>query len=245
MKKYIFSAAGAFLLLLSCSQETTEKIEEANLTVQKNNWKTGVILQEIADNQQQISHYEFDVNALNELIADTRVTFVWFDLGLNDENQITFSATGVDGEDIIIGELPSFIISTQKYQADFSALKVMQDVRTEGVPPMDHILTSDDAYQYLTGTGRSLIDLENALTQEGFRVERFGYDVAIVKRMLLTHDIDRLALFFGTNKNQKLTTVFIAIDKYDELIIDANMDAPTSGRAFDFSLPRPPCCSPE
>ena len=98
------------MLLFSCSQElqeTSEFNETTNLLRQAKEWKTTPITQELVENQQNISHYEFEVNALKALVDNSAVNYVWFDLGVNNRNQITFTATGVDTNDNAVAQVAS------------------------------------------------------------------------------------------------------------------------------------------
>ncbi|WP_046755822.1 hypothetical protein [Kordia jejudonensis] len=248
MKKFFFTAAAlAGMFLFSCSEELKENTENVIATelltkTQKTNWVDTKISNEIINNQKSISHYEFNVNELKELVGNENVSYVWFDLGLNDANQITFTATGESTSGYTVMQVSSKIISTNEYKEDFSVFTRVGNVALNTNPELDHILQNSDAYEYLTEMKKAYDDFEETLDQEGQRVERFGLDVIIVKRMLMTHDINSLGLFLGKNKQGKMTTVFIGKDKNDNLLIDAQAAESTAGMAFDHTLPCPQQC---
>ena len=239
------SLAIAFsMLLFSCSQElqeSSELNETANLLRQAKEWKTTPITQELVENQQNISHYEFEVNALKTLVDNLAVNYVWFDLGINNKNQITFTATGVDTNDNVVAQVTSMIVATSAYQADFSIFNRVQDVPI-GNNTFNHILKNKDAYKYLGSMKSGYNNFEAILDQEGQRVERFGLDDMVVKRMLMTKYIHTLGLFLGKNNKVKMTTVFIGMDQSKNLLIDTSTDESTSGKAFDFTRPCPTTC---
>lgn len=231
------------LLLLSCSQELQENSnlnETTSLRVQENDWKTVPITKELIDNQRKISHYTFEVNVLKALVENTAVNYVWFDLGINNKNQITFTATGEDVNKTIVGQVSSKIVSTQSYQADFSIFNRVEEVSFRD--QFNHMLTNKDAHQYLTSLQDGYNNFEAILDQEGQRVERFGLNAMVVKRMLKTKDIQTLGLFLGKNKKEKMTTVFIGLDMDNNLLINANTDSSIAGKAFDFTSPCPSEC---
>ena len=219
---------------------TASKTQTSKLMRQANAWKTTPISKELVQNQQNISHYAFDVHDLQTLIDNSTVNYVWFDLGVNAKNQITFTATGEDVNDAIVGQVTSKIISTQTYQADFSVFNRVEDVSFGN--EFNHILPNKDTYQYVTSMKVAYNNFEAILDQEGQRVERFGLDAMVVKRMLMTKNINTLGLFLGKNKKEKMTTVFIGMDQGNNLLIDASTDISTAGRAYDFTRPCPPDC---
>ncbi|PHS04340.1 MAG: hypothetical protein COA88_13620 [Kordia sp.] len=225
---------------VTTEKPTASKTQKSKLMRQANAWKTTPISKELVHNQQNISHYAFDVHALQTLIDNSTVTYVWFDLGINAKNQITFTATGEDVNDAIVEQVTSKIVSTKTYQANFSVFNTVKDISFGD--KFNHILTNKDAYQYLTAMKSAYNNFEASLDQEGQRVERFGLDAMVVKRMLMTQNIHRLGLFLGQNKKQKMTTVFIGMDQGNNLLIDASTDISTAGKAFDFTSPCPSFC---
>jgi len=241
------------VLLFSCSKELQEASvptetaqiteETSQLAREATQWKTTPITQELIENQRAISHYQFDVNELKTLIDNSAVNYVWFDLGVNNKNQITFTATGEDTNEVVIAQVKSKIITTKNYQADFSIFNTVAEVYFG--EKFNHILPNKDAYEYVTSMKAAYNNFEAVLDQEGQRVERFGLDAMVVKRMLLTQNINRLGLFLGKNKKQKMTTVFIGMDANNNLLIDANTDISTGGKAFDFTHPCPTTCDPK
>ena len=239
------SLAIAFsMLFFSCSQElqeTPELNETHDLLRQAKEWKTTPITQELVKNQQNISHYEFEVNALKALVDNSTVNYIWFDLGINNKNQITFTATGVDTNDNVVPQVTSMIVATDTYHADFSIFNRVQDVPI-GDNTFNHILKNKEAYRYLASMKQGYNNFETILDQEGQRVERFGLDAMVVKRMLMTKSINTLGLFLGKNNKEKMTTVFIGMDQDKNLLIDTSTNESTSGKAFDFSEPCPNTC---
>jgi len=232
------------MLLFSCSQElqeTSQLNETTNLLRRAREWKSAPITKELVKNQQNISHYEFEVNELKALVDNSAVNYVWFDLGVKNKNQITFTATGVDINDNVVAHVTSMVIATSTYQADFSIFNNVQDVSI-GNNTFNHILKNKEAYRYLMSMKSGYNNFEAILDQEGQRIERFGLDAMVVKRMLMTKNISTLGLFLGKNNKEKMTTVFIGMDQDKNLIIDASTDELTSGKAFDFTHPCPSDC---
>ena len=88
-------------------------------------------------------------------------------------------------------------------------------------------------------------NFEAILDQEGQRVERFGLDAMVVKRMIMTKNIHTLGLFLGQNNKDKMTTVFISMDGNSNLLINNSADISTVGKAFDFTRPCPTTCDPK
>ena len=246
------SLAIAFsMLLFSCSQElqetsapieTTQIAETAQLARQAAQWKITPITKRLIANQRAISHYQFDVTKLKALVDNSAVNYVWFDLGLNSKHQITFAATGENTSNEIVAQVRSTIVTTKTYQADFSIFNTVEEVSFGD--EFNHILKNKDAYQYVTAMESGYANLEAALDQEGQRVERFGLDAMVVKRMLMTKKIHTLGLFLGQNNKDKMTTVFIGMDANNNLLIDNSTDISTAGKAFDFTSPCPSVCDP-
>jgi len=238
------------MLLFSCSEELqdtsvpieTSKIaeEKIQLARQRTQWKTTPISNELIANQRNISHYAFTINSLQALVENEDVNYVWFDLGVNSKNQITFTATGEDVNNVIVTQVTSTIVSTKTYQADFSIFNRVEEISFGD--QFNHILPNKEAYQYLIDMKRSYTNFEATLDQEGQRVERFGLDAMVVKRMLMTKNIHTLGLFLGKNKKQKMTTVFIGMDANNSLLIDNSTNVSTAGKAFDFTHPCPSTC---
>lgn len=248
MKKTLFTLLAMGFMICSCSDEIKEtfQVEEkiaVTARIQKANWFDTKLTETIVNNQKRISHYEFDVEALQELVTTEDVTYVWFDLGLNKENQITFTATGElreTGE--IKAQVPSKIIKEDTYKADLSIFHSVGNVPLGDSKGSSHVLENTDAYEYITSMKKAYDTFEATLDQEGQRVERFGLDVVVVKRMLATGNIHSLALFLGQNKKQKMTTVFIGKGKKGNLLINNSTDISKAGRAFDFTDPCPNTC---
>ncbi|WP_298511224.1 hypothetical protein [uncultured Kordia sp.] len=248
MKKTLFTLLAMGFMICSCSDEIkeTSQIEETVGVIaktQKVNWIDSKLTETVVNNQKKISHYEFDVKALEELVTTKDVTYVWFDLGLSKENQITFTATGelrATGE--IIAQVASKIIKEDTYKADLSIFQSVGNVPLDASKASSHILENTDAYEYITSMKKAYNTFEATLDQDGQRVERFGLDVVVIKRMLATDNIHSLALFLGKNKKQKMTTVFIGKGKKGNLLIDNGTDISTAGRAFDFTDPCPNTC---
>jgi len=244
MKKNVFALLFASLLLFSCTEETKETtiFEDARINNEKQQWISASISPEIIANQKKISHYEFDVSAFKAFIKNEDIDYVWFDLGLNTENQITFTATGESHQKGTISQLSSKIITTQNYVADFSIFNTVKNVKFENDPILNHILSNNDAYKYLTTMNKAYDDFEMLLDQSGLRVERFGLHIDVIARILSTKNSKSIALFLGKNSNEKLTTVLIAKDKKGQLLLDASNDEFTAARAFDFTKPCPQQC---
>jgi len=242
MKKNYFGLLVALCVLMcSCQQdEVAVTNENTTLKLEKEEWKTTPISNELIANQRAISHYEFDVNELKGLIDNSAVSYVWFDLGFNNKNQITFTATGEDINESIVTQVTSTIVSTKTYQADFSIFNRVEEVSFGD--QFNHILPNKEAYQYLIDMKRAYTNFEATLDQEGQRVERFGLDAMVIKRMLMTKSIHTLGLFLGKNKKQKMTTVFIGMDANNSLLIDNSTNVSTAGKAFDFTYPCPSTC---
>ena len=260
MKKDVFfMLVASMLLIYSCSDDNESNSttpETANLEIQntgeipsialeKEQWKSVTISNEIVTRQQGISHYEFDIVALQTLIDTKDVNYIWFDVGLTRDNLMTFTATAENKFEEIVGQVTSQAITQQKSKTDFSILNQVKSVEPEIAPLETHILPNQFAYEYLTSMDKAYSNFEQLLLHDGERVERFGLNPVIVQRMLNTKGINTLALFLGQNYNDKLTTVFIAKDKGGNLLIDDSDDVNTSGKAFDFTQPCPNFCDPD
>jgi hypothetical protein len=246
MKAKLYLLLFAAIVFFSCSNElqetTTTNTLEATIKSQKTNWIEAKLTQNIIDNQRTISHYEFNIRELQILVNQPKVTYVWFDLGLNTNNQITFTATGEDkttGE--IIHQVASQIISTNNYIADFSIFLKAGDIQLVEDSKITHILQNSEAFNYLTKMQDAYNNFESVLDQEGQREERFGLDVDVVKRILNTADMNSLGLFLGINNKQKMTTVFIGKDKKGQLLIGENSKKERVS-AHDFTEPCPDAC---
>ncbi len=242
MKKIIFLSLAICVMFFSCSQEEEqEETKLANLIIQKSDWKTAVLANEIVDSQRTISHYEFDIQELNKLISNEKVTYIWFDLGLDTKNSIVFTATGVNQRDEIVGQVSSKAILVHDYQADFSVFRRVKDIELDAPSELTHILPNQDAYAYLMNVEKWYDNFEEYLMYEDQRVERFGLQKVVIKRILMTRYIHSMALFLGVNKKEKITTVLIGKDKNGNLLINKG-DINTGGRAFDFTEPCPSAC---
>ncbi|WP_299678108.1 hypothetical protein [uncultured Dokdonia sp.] len=233
------------LLFVSCSEDTTVTPENAvaDLTLQRSEWKTATLTNEIITNQQSISHYEFDATQLSKLIAQEEVTYVWFDLGLNTKNQITFSARGFNKKDLTNhGEITSEIIPTTRNITNIDILQQTKGAETGYNSKESHIISNEDAYNYIFSMNNAYNydSFEKGFTKQTVRVERIGFGKPVIQRILNTKDSKSIALFLGINKQQEIITILIAKDKNGNLIIDNSNDIETSGRAFDHGGRRPP-----
>lgn len=230
------------MLLFSCTQENVkpETNSLANLSQEQNNWKSAAISSEIIENQKQISHYEFNLLAMQDLINTEEVSYIWFDLGINQQQQITISATAVNTEDVFLGEVASTIINTKEYQTNFSIFNSKENLDTQKSSKESHILSNRDAYNYLEKGAASFTNFEATLTYDTFRIERFGINALVIKQILQTKGVNTLALFLGINNLGKRTTVLMAKDSTGNLLINN-----TNARAFDFTNPCPPYCDPD
>ncbi len=239
MKKNVFVVFIATLLLFSCSQENVKEdvTTSANLILQQDAWKIAEITPLLIENQKQISHYDFDALSLQKLVNNKEASMVWFDLGVNKQEQITFSATVENKNGVVLADLPSTIISVNKKQIDFSFL--LDNTNPAPSSNLTHILSGNDAFHYLLRASDYSTNFEASLSHNSVRVERFGMSALIVKQILQTEGIHSLALFFGVNDAGKRTTVFIAKDINGQFIINNTV------RAWDFTSPCPPQCDPD
>lgn len=243
MKEKVTMLIAACLLMISCSQESKKSSELTTIAIetQKDLWRKTAITPKIVENQRKISHYQFDIYELQQLINRNGVSFIWFDLGLNENSQMTISATGQDRDKLVIGQVQSKIISTDHYTTDLSIFQ-----KVGGVPSrtnrLNHMLSNDDAFQYLNDMQKAYNQFEETLQHDGERVERFGLDALVVRRILMTTNIHSLGLFLGKNNEQKMTTVFIGKDKNGTLLIDDSSDLDGALSAFDFTSPCPDAC---
>ena len=248
MKKLFWTLCCVMILFGSCSEGTSAIPENtiADLTLQRSEWKTATLTDEVITNQQSISHYEFDATQLSKLIAQEEVTYVWFDLGLNTKNQIIFSARGVNKKnETNHGETVSEIIPITKNITNIKILQQVKGAETGYATEETHIISNEDAYRYITSMDKAYNNdnFQRGFTKQGLRVERIGFDAVVIQRILNTEDAKSLALFLGANKRQAFTTVLIAKDENGKLLIDNNTDLQTSGRAFDEGHRRPPPAS--
>ena len=243
MKKRVFVCIAAAGIFISCFQDSTTVIEEVEiLTLQQNEWKTTSLANEIFENQKDISHYEFNSGELSKLISTDGVSRVWFDLGLNASNHLTCAITGVNVEDIVLGEVASAIVYRSDFQIDFLKFYNVEEESIDEKLISPHILENKDVIQYLTEANKSFNAFESAFMHDGLKVERFGLEAVVLQRILQTHDMESLALFLGLNKTQKMTTVLIAKDTMGQLIMDSGGDIFTNGSAWDFTEPCPTMC---
>ena len=136
--------------------------------------------------------------------------------------------------------MASKIVATKTYRADFSVLNKVKDVSFGD--QFNHILPNKDAYQYVTSMNDAYRNFEVILDQGEQRVERFGLDAMVVKRMLMTKNINTLGLFLGINKKEKMTTVFIGMDSNNNSLINASTDVSYAEKVFDGTLPCPDAC---
>lgn len=245
MKKLFWTLCSVMILLGSCSEDTSVTPENttADLTLQHSEWKTAALTNDVITNQQSISHYEFDATQLSKLITQEEVTYVWFDLGLNTKNQITFSARGANKmNETNHGEITSEIISATKNTTETSILQQTKGAETGYTVKETHIISNEDAYNYITSMDKTYNSnsFEKGFRKQGVRVERIGFDAVIIQRILNTKGAESIALFLGVNKKQAFTTVLIAKDKNGKLLINNSTDLQTSGRAFDEGHRRPP-----
>jgi hypothetical protein len=242
MKKLFWTLCCVIILFGSCSEDNTITPETttADFTLEHNEWKTATLTNEIITNQQNISHYGFDILQLEKLIAQEEVNYIWFDLGLNTKNQITFTATGVNSNEITIDQVTSKIISTGKNKTNINVLQQVKGVETGYTKKETHILRNEEAYNYITSMNKASNNFKKGLTSKGLRVESIGFDAVVIDRILNTKGAKSIALFLGQNKKQEITTVLIAKDSDGNLLINNSSDIQTSGRAFDDGHRRPP-----
>lgn len=154
---------------------------------------------------------------------------------------MTFTATAENDHKEIVGQLSSKIVSTRMCDTNFSFLK-QKGAFYQKSDPITHVLSSSDAYNYLTvmKSSYNLINFKNAIDQQGHRVERFGLEVAVVRQIVSVKNIYSLALFLGRNNIQKMTAVFIGKNIKCNFIIDYNSDSPA--KVHDFTKPCPTTC---
>jgi len=248
MRKLFWILCSVIILSGSCSEDSSVTPDTtANFTLQRSEWKTATLTNEIITNQQSISHYEFDATQLSKLISQEEVTYVWFDLGLNTKNQITFSARGYNKENLTDhGHIAPEIISVAKNTTDINILQQVKGAETGYTEKESHIISNEDAYSYITSMNKAYNNdsFEKGFRKQGIRIDRIGFDAPVIQRILNTESAKSLTLFLGANKKQEFITILIAKDKNGELLINNSTDIETSGRAFDRGGKRPPPSHP-
>ncbi|AXG71537.1 hypothetical protein KORDIASMS9_03794 [Kordia sp. SMS9] len=144
----------------------------------------------------------------------------------------------------IIAQVPSQIITTDKYKLEISIFKKIGDKTSNELQEVTHILKNSEAFEYLTKMQNSYDNFEAIIDQSGQRIERFGLDANVVQRILHIDNIHSLGLHLGVNNNQKMTTVFIGKDKHGKLLLGGNTkNINDEGDPFDFSKPCPNDCN--
>ena len=255
----------ALITFGACSKQESNDNETLGISLEaKKDWQTSELNAAFFENQQKISHYNFDKNTIQQALQNTEVKNFRFVLGLKND-QIEVSMIAVDNQGTTIAAMASTTFSnSRKYQSAINGLKnnaftySKSRLTTPVVRP--HLLSYQATFNYVDQWNKALAsqDIENMISYSGVRYRHYSIEQEVIRDMISSENVESIALFWGLNINNELTTVLFKKDSNDSLILNANINNSShhvestnqeeeeeeeeEGEVLDFTLPCPFVC---
>ncbi|MNT81950.1 hypothetical protein D3C72_2216090 [compost metagenome] len=93
-------------------------------------------------------------------------------------------------------------------------------------------------------------DLDAVTSYGGQRIHHFSLETVVVQDMIKNANTANVGLFLGLNSEGKVTTVFIGLDKDNNIRTNSSTRkggevTATADDVYDFTAPCPPTCDPK
>jgi hypothetical protein len=244
MKKTVFYVSVLMTIFLgSCQKETSA--EDVSATSQRADWLSADLNTSFAGSQQKVTAYLFDKKALAELVQTKEVNHVRFVLGF-DGTIIQITAKGVDANGKELVSASSTALFEPQYDQQLAKLK---ETKTKAITAKTvvskHILAPKMAYSGIKGWQDKLVkvnDLNEVTSYEGERIKHYGMEKEVVQAMINNSNTASVGLFLGLNAEGKLTTVFVGLNKENNIRSSSPTAKDAVDEVYDFSQPCPSCC---
>lgn len=251
MKK-VFSYGAILLLIvgLSCQKEEIIEDGKSHSVDTKKSWLDVNLNSSFAIKQREVTSYVFSAKELAKVINDQEVKEVLFVLGF-EKGRIKIEAVGVDQLDKEIVGITSHVFVKTNYENQLMKLNNNDSYKISSRPIVSkHILDSKLAFQGIQSWKDKLsknIDLNEITSYGGDRIRYYSLEKEVIQAMIDNPKTINIGLFLGLNSDGKLTTIFIGLDKDNNISVSPFSSAKGTsiegidGPVFDFSTPCPPC----
>jgi hypothetical protein len=244
----------ALITLGACSKQESNRTETLSTSLEPALvWQTSVLGTSFFENQQKVSHYNFDKNAIQQALKDTEVKNFRFVLGLKND-QIEVNMLAVDNQGTTIAAVASTTFSDSgNYQSAINGLKnnafsySKARLTTPVVGP--HLLSYQATFNYVDQWNKALAsqNIEDMISYSGVRYRHYSLEQEVIRDMIADANAESIALFWGLNTNNELTTVLFKKDRNNNLILNTNSNSNsesyvTNGDILDFTTPCPTTC---
>jgi hypothetical protein len=253
MKKILLCFSISLIIFTtSCQKEvhqdndaiTSSEARAAWMDVNLGRPTTGKGITPFAVAQQQVTAYLFQLKALSSVVNAKKVVNIRFVLSLQN-NAIAINAVGVDNKGKELVNCNSAVFYDPEYDQKLIKLNTLNSKENAS----QHILSSKNALAYIQRWKEALkqgMDLNSVTSYNKERIYHFSMPKAIMQKMILGNNSNNIALFLGINNNNKMTTVFMKLERNNaSLLPNASMDesAESADPIYDFSEPCPPLCN--
>jgi hypothetical protein len=249
MKKIIFCASITVMLFMGSCQKETE-LEDTNTiaVAQRTDWLTVNLDTKFSQSQKRVTAYLFKLEALAEVINTKEVHHVRFVLGYNN-NIIQISAVGVDAKGNELVTVSSTVLFETQYDQQLTKLNstIAKSITAKTVVSK-HILTPKAAYSGIKGWQEKLVkvkDLNEVTSYSGERIHHYSLEKEVIQAMIQNSNIANVGLFLGLNNGGKLTTVFVGLNKENNIRSSSPTARDAADDIYDFTQPCPTACDTE
>jgi hypothetical protein len=251
MKKITFYASVLMTFFLgSCQKETLT--EDVNANFQRVDWLSADLNASFAASQQKVTAYLFEKKALADVINAKEVDHVRFVLGF-DSNIIKITAVGIDAEGKELVSASSKVLFENQYDQQLVKLKETKTqaitAKTQAITAKTvvskHVLAPKMAYSGIKGWQEKLAkvkDLNEVSSYNGERINYYSLEKEVVQAMIENANTASVGLFLGLNVEEKLTTVFVGLNKENSIRSSSPTAKDAADEVYDFSRPCPSVC---
>ena len=187
----------------------------------------------------------FKPEELSALISTNNFDHLRFVLGLSN-NIIQIDAVGVDTFGNELKSVTSKVFSDKSFTQKLTKLSTSPEDWAQGNNVIDkHLLSPKKAFSYIQEWQEKLIQgnqLDEITSYDTERIHHFSLEKEPILDMVMNGRTVKIALFLSLNKEGKMTTVFIGLDRDKNLVLPDPEKKDVSGSVYDFTRPCPTLC---
>lgn len=242
-KTNLYAALIAIFILISCQKDASQEDVAAVSTTQKDNWLTANLDAKFASSQKQVKSYVFSSQEFSELNSTPNLHHLRFVLGY-ENGIINIDAVGVNAKGKEVSRIKSkvsFAFSDEDKLANLNQVTV--DITKKRSATLNkHLLSPKTAFSGIEAWQSKLDkvqDLNEITSYDNLRIQHYGLETEVINTIINKSGVVNVGLFLGLNNEGKLTTIFVGLDKDNNVKTSSPTSKEVDG-VYDFTEPSPP-----